>query len=68
MFDGVQEAQSRTKAMMAWNASTVVLTFRGTANIGNAVSDLKVWRSVHAPRRGVFVMGSLPLVHTGFYR
>lgn len=27
---------------------------------------LQFWRSVHPPRRGVYLLGSQPLVHTGF--
>ncbi|KAK9808474.1 hypothetical protein WJX73_010216 [Symbiochloris irregularis] len=57
-----------TKAIMGWSKKTVVLAFRGTASITNALSDLRVWRTVHPPRRGIYMMGSQPLVHSGFYK
>ena len=31
-----------TNALVAWSQNTVVLSFRGTANMANALSDLKV--------------------------
>ena len=52
-----------TKALLAWNRDTAVLSFRGTASVKNAFSDLKAWMAVHEPRRGVAVLGSTPKVH-----
>ncbi|KAK9808451.1 hypothetical protein WJX73_006949 [Symbiochloris irregularis] len=57
-----------TKAIMGWSRKTVVLAFRGTASITNALYDLRVWRTVHPPKRGIYMMGSQPLVHSGFYK
>ena len=34
-----------TKALLGWNASTVVLAFRGTASVHNACADLKAGAS-----------------------
>ena len=31
-----------TKALLAWNGETVVLSFRGTASLQNACSDIQV--------------------------
>ena len=31
-----------TKALLAWNKDTVVLSFRGTASLANACSDIRV--------------------------
>lgn len=56
------------KATLAWNKTTVVLAFRGTASWANAFSDLKVWRVAHEPVRGAFWLGTRPLVHKGFFQ
>lgn len=34
------------KATLAWNKTTVVLAFRGTASWANAFSDLKAWHAL----------------------
>ena len=39
---------SDTKMLMAWSSTCVVCSFRGTASLNNAVSDLQV--SSHLPR------------------
>ena len=31
-----------TRALLGWSSSTVVLAFRGTASLKNALSDIKV--------------------------
>ena len=36
------ELQSDTRCLMGWNSSTIVLAFRGTASVTNALSDLQV--------------------------
>lgn len=59
------DRQLDTKALLGWNAQTVVLAFRGTASMRNACSDMKVWRMAHEPIRGAFWLGTRPMVHTG---
>ncbi|CAL5228580.1 g11739 [Coccomyxa viridis] len=55
-----------TKMLMAWNDTCMVLVFRGTASVANALADLQAWRVVHPPKRGRY--GRRPLVHSGFNR
>lgn len=44
------ERKLDTKALMAWNDNTVVLSFRGTASFRNVLADLKVSnQSMHVP-------------------
>ena len=37
-----------TKALLAWNQDTAVLSFRGTASWANACSDIRVWTCLPA--------------------
>ncbi|KAK9804066.1 hypothetical protein WJX73_001449 [Symbiochloris irregularis] len=60
--------QLDTKVLVAWQRNLVLLAFRGTASLANAKSDLKVWRVAHPPERGLFWLGTQPLVHSGFWR
>ncbi|KAK9804297.1 hypothetical protein WJX72_005360 [[Myrmecia] bisecta] len=62
------EKQLDTKCLMAWNADTCVISFRGTASITNALADIQAWRTAHPPKRGHFWLGSQPLVHAGFLK
>ncbi|BDA51092.1 probable phospholipase A1-Igamma1, chloroplastic at C-terminar half [Coccomyxa sp. Obi] len=55
-----------TKLLMAWNNNRIVLAFRGTASVSNALSDVQAWRVVHPPKRGRW--GCRPLVHVGFLK
>ncbi len=56
------------KCIFAWCAAskTIVVAFRGTASKQNILSDMKVWRSTHPPARGVYWLGTMPLIHSGF--
>ena len=36
------EVKRDTRCLMGWNDSTIVLAFRGTASMTNALSDLQV--------------------------
>ena len=36
------DKRSDTKMLLAWNQNTIVCSFRGTATINNAMSDLQV--------------------------
>jgi len=55
------------KCIFAWNAAskTIVVAFRGTAS-KQILSDMKVWRSTHPPTRGIYWIGTMPLIHSGF--
>ncbi|KAL0026556.1 hypothetical protein WJX77_006522 [Trebouxia sp. C0004] len=62
------ELQLDTRCLMGWNASTIVLAFRGTASMANALADLQAWRVAHPPLRGRTWCCSRPLVHVGFMK
>jgi hypothetical protein len=47
-FELMWERKLDTKALMAWNEDTVVLSFRGTASFRNVLADIKVRRGRHA--------------------
>ena len=36
------ELQTDTRCLLAWNATRIVITFRGTASVTNAKADLQV--------------------------
>ncbi len=57
-----------SKCLLAWNEASghIIMAFRGTASGRNVLSDVKVWREVHPPKRGSFFLGTCPLVHAGF--
>lgn len=60
--------QLDVKAVLGWNQDQVVLAFRGTASFANALSDLKVWQTMHHSETPRQLLRRPPLVHTGFYR
>ena len=47
-FELMWERKLDTKALMAWNEDTVVLSFRGTASFRNVLADIKVRHERHA--------------------
>eukprot|EP00803_Ostreobium_quekettii_P010560 evm.model.scf_1177.1 EVM.evm.TU.scf_1177.1 scf_1177:22060-24549(-) len=55
-------------ALIAWNQDTIVVSFRGTYSATNLLSDLKVWRVPHHDLRGHSWLGTIPLVHNGFFQ
>jgi len=67
-FELMHERVLDTKALMAWNHNTVVLSFRGTASFKNVLADLRAWYAAHPPLRGRPFMGTRPYVHQGFLR
>ncbi|KAL3149444.1 hypothetical protein ABBQ32_002237 [Trebouxia sp. C0010 RCD-2024] len=62
------ELQRDTRCLLGWNDSTIVVAFRGTASMTNALSDIQAWRVAHPPARGHTLCGTRPLVHVGFTR
>ncbi|KAL3155626.1 hypothetical protein ABBQ38_010824 [Trebouxia sp. C0009 RCD-2024] len=62
------ELQTDTRCLLAWNATRIVITFRGTASVKNAKADLQAWQVAHLPARGRWWAGSCPRVHAGFLR
>jgi hypothetical protein len=42
-FELLWEAAEDTKALMAWSAERIVLSFRGTASWANVLADLQFW-------------------------
>jgi hypothetical protein len=67
-FELMWERKLDTKALMAWNEDTVVLSFRGTASFRNVLADIKAWYAVHPPARGQWWATTRPFVHQGFLR
>ena len=57
-----------TKAILAWNRRQVVLSFRGTSSLKNALSDIKIWRTDHPVIGEMTHLGLKPRVHSGFYK
>eukprot|EP00803_Ostreobium_quekettii_P001876 evm.model.scf_188.8 EVM.evm.TU.scf_188.8 scf_188:66631-68565(-) len=55
-----------TNALIAWNETTIVVSFRGTYSATNLLTDLQLWRLPHPEPRGHFWLGTMPLVHKGF--
>ncbi|WPT18263.1 hypothetical protein PSENEW3_00006264 [Picochlorum sp. SENEW3] len=56
------------KCLCAWSVERriIVVSFRGSASKKNFLTDAKVWRMAHPPRRGRYWTGTMPLIHTGF--
>jgi hypothetical protein len=52
-----------TKCLIAWNSSTILLTFRGTASLKNALADAQV-RQRDSPGTGARVQMSQQAVDT----
>jgi len=64
----LHETSLDTKALLAWNEDTVVLSFRGTVSLKNVLTDMRAWYSTHPPARGHWYLGTRPFVHQGFLR
>ncbi|KAK9804602.1 hypothetical protein WJX73_006415 [Symbiochloris irregularis] len=57
-----------TRAVVGWRKDIIIVAFRGTRSMRNALSDLRVWQTEHAIVKEVAHMGLRPMVHSGFYR
>ncbi|DBA85888.1 TPA: hypothetical protein ACH3X1_005433 [Trebouxia sp. C0004] len=62
------EVEQDTRCLISSGNNTVVVAFRGTASMRNALADLQAWRIAHPPRRGRTWLGTRPLVHVGFLK
>ncbi|KAL0042227.1 hypothetical protein WJX77_006708 [Trebouxia sp. C0004] len=62
------ETKQDTRCLVGWGNTTVVVAFRGTASMKNALADLQAWRIAHPPMRGTNWLGTRPLVHVGFLK
>ncbi|KAK9849140.1 hypothetical protein WJX84_002776, partial [Apatococcus fuscideae] len=60
------EPTSDTKAIVAWNKSTILISFRGTASLRAVRLDLEAFRVDHPPTRGKAWKHTRPRVHAGF--
>jgi hypothetical protein len=58
------ERRLDTKALIAWNQKTVVLSFRGTATFSNVLADLSVSRICNVPGLQGRVGNSSQLAHS----
>ncbi|KAI7844547.1 hypothetical protein COHA_001905 [Chlorella ohadii] len=65
-FEVFWEKQLDTKCCVGWNEDTVVISFRGTSSLKNVQADLQVWRSRFPAGIGSLLLGTAPLVHSGF--
>lgn len=62
----LREPNHDMNCLLAWGPRALVITFRGTQSLANIKADAQFWRSAHPPRRGVLLLGTQPLVHSGF--
>ncbi|KAA6424283.1 MAG: hypothetical protein FRX49_05495 [Trebouxia sp. A1-2] len=62
------EIEQDTRCLIGSGNNTVVVAFRGTASMKNALADLQAWRIAHPPIRGQTWLGTRPLVHVGFLK
>lgn len=62
-YELLHEKLHDTKVLVAWNQDMIVLSFRGTYSWANVLADLQIVRTAHPPKRGSFLMGTMPLVH-----
>ncbi|KAK9843872.1 hypothetical protein WJX84_004447 [Apatococcus fuscideae] len=60
------EPSTDTKAIVAWNNDTILVSFRGTASMKAAKLDLEAYRVNHPPVRGSKWRHTRPVVHAGF--
>ena len=73
--DVIDEPKSDTRALMCWGNGNLVLSFRGTSSLENALTDINFMKCVHAPYRwhagtslwGLRKIKSVVRVHRGFY-
>ncbi|KAK9829664.1 hypothetical protein WJX72_007213 [[Myrmecia] bisecta] len=62
----VVEPSVDSKALLAWNKHRLLVVFRGTASMANALTNIRAWRTAHPPKRGWYCLCRQPLVHSGF--
>lgn len=67
-FELFWEKSLDTKAIIGFNDDIVVIAFRGTASLKNAVSDMQVWRMRYPPGQGSAWTFTAPRVHGGFLK
>ena len=46
-FELVRCSEANVKCLVAWSSTSLVIAFRGTANLTNAFADIKVRRTIH---------------------
>jgi hypothetical protein len=63
-FELLWERRLDTKALMAWNDDTVVLSFRGTASFRNVLADIKVGRQHQAVTAGAMLERDVRLLQS----
>lgn len=67
-FELLWEHRTDIKAVIGWSRDTVVVSFRGSASMSNALTDLNIWRKRHPFAKRTRRFGGLPMVHGGFLR
>ncbi|PSC69058.1 alpha beta-hydrolase isoform B [Micractinium conductrix] len=63
-YELIEDDETDTHAVLAWNDSQVVVAFRGTASIENTLTDIKAWKITYPPARRR--NGRLVRAHAGF--
>lgn len=69
-YDRIHIVESGVNVVIAWSVSKsiIVITFRGTSTAGNVMTDLRALPTILPPKTGRFVLGTMPIVHSGFLR
>ncbi len=50
-FELVRCKEANVKCIVAWSSETLLVAFRGTANLTNMFADVRVGCTVYSPRR-----------------
>ncbi|KAA6420730.1 MAG: hypothetical protein FRX49_09307 [Trebouxia sp. A1-2] len=66
-FELVRCKEANVKCIVAWSSETLLVAFRGTANVTNAFADIRAWMVSQAPMTQHAFLHSSPKVHSGFH-
>ncbi|DBA98706.1 TPA: hypothetical protein ACH3X1_014479 [Trebouxia sp. C0004] len=66
-FQLIRCTQANVKCLVAWSHHTLVVAFRGTANLTNACADVKAWMVHQSPVTPRQLLHAAPKVHSGFH-
>lgn len=72
----IYEPKTDTKALLAWGNNNLVISFKGTSSMENAITDINFLKCIHPPRRwhsmstiwGLSLFKNIVRVHRGFYK
>ena len=74
-YEVLYEPKTDTKAILAWGNNIILLAFKGSSSVENAITNINVIKCVHLPYRwhaassiwGFRMVKSVVRVHRGFY-